>query len=365
MGKKLPLSCAFVLVATLSACSGSSNAGDSNGASGGNGNASGGSQTTSGGSQTTSGGNGSGASTSSGGDTSGTPGTPPQIGDCAMFTPDDAWNTEISKLAADATWTSRVQAMVGDKNIHPDYGSDGATLYGIPINVVPMDQALVPVTFDWYPEESDPGPYPFPGVADVKIEGNSPEACDGDCHLLTVQQGTCMLYEGYACEHRADGWHCGNGAKFDLTKNSYGQRPKGWTSADAAGLAITPGILGYDEVRAGKVTHAIRFTMDCTTDMFVKPASHQAVPTGCDPANKPPMGMRVRLKADFDASSLSASAAVVAEAMKTYGMILADNGSDFFFQGEANAGWTDTDIEPLKTIPANAFEVVAMPPLEN
>lgn len=290
----------------------------------------------------------------------------PTVGGCSMFTPDDAWNQDISQETADADWTSRLQKMVGNIKIHPDYGNDGSTLYGIPVGVVPQTQPLLPVTFDWYPDESDPGPYPFPSPADALIEGGDAMNCDGDCHLLVVQQGTCQLYEGYACHYDA-GWHCGNGAHWDLTKNSYGQRPKGWTSADAAGLAIAPGILRYDEVRAGAVLHAIRFTTACTRANFVKPATHDAVPSSCDPndPNSPPMGLRVRLKADYDASALSASAQVVVAAMKRFGMILADNGSNFYFQGEANAGWTDDDISPLKTVPASAFEVVTVPPLEN
>jgi hypothetical protein len=290
----------------------------------------------------------------------------PTVGGCSMFPPDDAWNTDISQEAVDSQWTTRLNTMVGNVKIHPDYGNDGTTLYGIPVGIVPQSQPLLPVVFDWYPDESDPGPYPFPSPADAKIEGGDAMNCDGDCHLLVVQQGSCQLYEGYACHYDA-GWHCGNGAHWDLTKDSYGQRPKGWTSADAAGLAIAPGVLRYDEVRAGAVNHAIRFTTACTRGNFVAPATHLAVPSACDAndPNSPPMGLRVRLKADYDISALSKSAQVVLTAMKRYGMILADNGSNFYFQGEANAGWTDDDISPLKTVPASAFEVVTVPPLEN
>jgi hypothetical protein len=148
-----------------------------------------------------------------------------------------------------------------------------------------------------------------------------------------------------------------------MNEVGYGQRPDGWTSADAAGLAIAPGLLRYDEVRAGEITHALRFTLDCTTNAYVKPATHQAVPGGCNPNDGPPMGTRVRLKADYDVTSLSPSAQAVLNGMKKYGMILADNGSNFYFQGEANRGWTEDDIEPLKDVPASAFEVLAMPPL--
>jgi hypothetical protein len=173
-----------------------------------------------------------------------------------------------------------------------------------------------------------------------------------------------MLFEGYACEYQQDGWHCGNGAKWDLKKLSFGQRPDGWTSADAAGLPIAPGVLRYDEVRAGEVTHALRFTLNCTADKYVDPATHQAVPDGCTPANGLPMGARVRLKADYDISKLSESAQVVLRGMKKYGLILADNGSNMYFQGQASPDWTEDDIEPLKTVPGSAFEVVQMPPLK-
>jgi hypothetical protein len=283
-----------------------------------------------------------------------------------VFPGDDPWNRDISQAAVDATWTQRIRALVGDVNLHPDYGVDGPTLYGIPINLVPTSQTPVDVTFDWYDDESDPGPYPFPGPSDIAIEGQSPMACDGDCHVLVVQQGTCMLYEGYACEYQTDGWHCGNGAKWDLTRVSYGQRTPGHTSADAAGLPIMPGLVRYDEVRAGEIRHAIRFTLPCTKPNYVAPATHYAVPGGCDEndPNAPPMGIRVRLRADFDDSAFPASARVVVAAMKRYGLILADNGSSFYFQGDSNAGWTEDDIEPLKDIPASAFEAVDVPPLE-
>jgi hypothetical protein len=198
----------------------------------------------------------------------------------------------------------------------------------------------------------------------VKVEGGTAQDCDGDCHVLVVQQGACMLYEGYACSYDG-GWRCGGEATWDLSRDSYGQREEGWTSADAAGLAITAGLVRYDEVQAGEMRHAIRFTVECTRGSHVRPASHHAVPGGCDPddPNAPPMGLRVRLRADYDLSSLSAPARVVARAMQTYGMILADNGSNFYFQGDDNPGWTEAEVEPLKTIPASAFEVVSTPGL--
>jgi hypothetical protein len=359
MGKTFQLSCALVQVLPLLGCSDSG--GDSAAAVAGAGGSAQMPQTQTGGSSSSTAGSnqGSAGKGSAGSGSTAMPGNPGEVGGCKMFPPEDDWNLDISGLAVDTMWTAKLNELVGDANIHPDYGVDGQDLYGIPINVVPENQPLVNVAFDWYPEESDPGPYPFPGPADVIIEGNSPEACDGDCHLIALQQGTCMLYEGYACEHQADGWHCGNGAKWDLKRVGYGQREVGWTSADAAGLAIAPGLLRYAEVRAGEVTHALRFTVDCTTDKYVKPATHQAVP-GCNPEDGPPMGTRVRLKADYDISGASPSAQTVLKGMKKYGMILADNGSNFYFQGEANPGWTEDDIEPLKDVPASAFEVVQM-----
>jgi hypothetical protein len=291
-------------------------------------------------------------------------GCAPRVGSCVVFPSDDPWNRDISGAAVDTTWTERIQNLVGNVNIHPDYGVDGSTLYGIPINVVPATQPAVNITFDWYEDESDPGPYPFPGPNDIDIEGQSPMSCDGDCHILVVQEGTCMLYEGFACEYQSDGWHCGNGAKWDLNRVSYGQRPMDWTSADAAGLPIMSGLVRYAEVRAGAIHHAIRFTLPCTRANYVNPASHYAVPGGCSDPDAPPMGIRVRLRQNFDDSSFPASARVVTTAMKRYGMILADNGSSFYFQGDSNPGWTEDDIEPLKDIPASAFEAIDVPPLE-
>jgi hypothetical protein len=308
-----------------------------------------------------SGGNGS------GGAGGGAPGTPGTISGCSVFTANDAWNKSVAQATIDQTWTTRIQTVISaGLKLHPDYGNSGSEHYGIPINVVPATQAAVKVTFDDYPDESDPGPYPFPDPGSAHIEGGTAASCDGDCHFIVVQGGACMLYEGYAC-HYAGGWHCANGAKWDLTKPSYGQRPKGWTSADAAGLAIMPGLVRLDEVRSGTIPHAIRFTMGCSRPNYVAPATHQAVPNNCDASNpnSPPMGLRLRLNpSKFDISKLSASAQVVARAMQTYGLILADNGSDFYFQGEDNPGWTEQDVEPLKTIPASAFEAITPPALE-
>jgi hypothetical protein len=290
------------------------------------------------------------------------PGASPQLGGCAVFPPDDDWNLDVSEVTPDDTWTTRLQTFVGSGvNLHPDFGG---TDFGIPINIVPQDQTPLGITFFESPDESDPSPYPFPGSATAQIEGGTPTACSGDCHVLVLQQGSCKLYEGYACQF-SGGWQCANGAVWDLTRLSYGQRTVGWTSADAAGLSITAGLLRLDEVMAGEVKHAIRFTTRCTINSFVRPATHRAVPRGCDPADPdaPPMGLRVRLSSGFDGSGFSAATQVVLTAMKTHGMIIADNGSNFFFQGERNAAWPDTLIDELKQVPASAFEAVAVGPL--
>jgi hypothetical protein len=342
------------------------------------GSSSNGGSTSTGGRRSTGGSSSDGGSTSTGGSAGGgaggssaagaaTSGELPTVGGCAMFTADDEWNRDVYEAEVDADWTARLQALVGRPNLHPDFGGEGE--YGIAVNVVPQNQPLVDIALEDYPEESDPGPYPFPvpGVDTFQIEGNDPRACDGDCHLLVVQSGTCMLYEGGACEYLNDGWHCGCTAKWDLKKNSYGQRPMGWTSVDAAGLPVAAGVLRYDEVLAGAVRHAVRFTVECTTPHYVRPASHYAVPGGCDRSdpNAPPMGLRVRLSRDYDMGRLSEPTRVILTGMQRYGMMLADNGSNFYFQGDMNPDWPDEVIDELKSVPASAFEVVApVPELE-
>jgi hypothetical protein len=278
---------------------------------------------------------------------------------CPLFTADDVWNADVSGKAVDSTNTTKMYNLIGSTTmIHPDFGPG----FGIPITVVPQSQPKVPIVFDAYPDESDPGPYPFPGKGVVKVEGTSdPTSCDGDCHVIVVQQVACKAYEGYGCQLNTDGWHCANGAIWDLTKNSAGQRPDGWTSADAAGLSIYAGLARYEEVMAGEITHAIRFTLPCTSNARVPPATHQAVPGGCSsrPA-APPMGLRVRLKANYDISGFDPVVQVFLRAFKKHGLILADNGgssSTFFFQSEDSASWPDV-INDLKMVPVSAFEAV-------
>ncbi len=352
------------------ASGGSSNGGSSNGGGSGGTSNGGSGGTSNGGSGGTSNGGSAGVSSggtagvaSGGGGTSGGTGQGPELGGCSMFPANDEWNMDVSGATVDAGWTQKLQTFVGSGlKLHPDFGG---SQYGIPINIVPASTPLVDVVFDSWPGESDPPPYAFPDPSTAKIEGGTPSSCSGDCHFLALLQGTCKLYEGYVCQY-TNKWHCANGAIWDLTKLSYGQRPKGWTSADAAGLSITAGLLRYDEVMAHSVRHAIRFTTACTINKFVKPATHKAVPGGCSPTdpNAPPMGLRVRMKASFDDSALSAEAKAVTAGFKKYGMIIADNGSNFYFQGELNASWPNSFINEMKSLPADAFEAVAVPPLE-
>jgi hypothetical protein len=231
-------------------------------------------------------------------------------------------------------------------------GSDPT--FGIPFVVVPPAQPFVPITFDEFGSQSDPGPYPIPA--------NAPNEGGGDRHVLVVHSGPCILYELYhATKNPAPDpvWTAGSGAKFDLGSNAL--RPDGWTSADAAGLPIFPGLVRYDEVVAGFIAHAVRFTTVRTQRAYINPATHQAGGT-TDPAF-PPMGLRVRLKSDFNLSGFTGHSRVILNALKKYGMILADNGSSWFISGARDPRWNDTDLNQLRTVPGSAFEAVESGPL--
>jgi hypothetical protein len=226
---------------------------------------------------------------------------------------------------------------------HPDFGSYAG--YGIPYNVVGSSTSRVGVTFD-YADESDVGPYPIP--ASPKIEGGS------DRHLLMWDTAACRLYELYAAVKTSAGWHAGSGAIWDLRSNAL--RPDGWTSADAAGLPILPGLVRYDEVAAGVILHAIRFTAPSTRSAHIYPARHDAG-DGSSPS-LPPMGTRLRLKASFNVSGFSPRMRVILTAMKRYGIILADNGSPWFFSGASDPRWNDDELNQLKSLIGSDFEVV-------
>ncbi len=274
----------------------------------------------------------------------------PQVGGCTVFPPDNAWNRNIAgdPVHADsARIIARIQA-IGSDNLHPDFGENPD--YGIPFVVVPANQPLVPIVYDAYGDESDPGPFPVPLDAPIEAGAGS----GGDRHVLVVRSGTCELFELYRSFRSGAGWIADSGARFDLSSNAL--RPLGWTSADAAGLPILPGLVRYDEVAAGQILHAIRITFAQTRNGYILPATH-AASSNSDPS-LPPMGLRLRLRGSFDVSSLTGQARVIATAMQEHGVIVADNGSNWYFQGAPDPGWNDDDLSQLKAISGTNFEVV-------
>jgi hypothetical protein len=273
---------------------------------------------------------------------------------CPVFPADNVWNTSVTGLPVDphsAAWLAHMAA--GSTYLHPDYGpGGGSSPYGIPWQLVRPGTSFTHLHF-LYADESDRGPYPF--SASTPIEGGA--AATGDRHALMVDPRTCTLYELYDARYRPGGRStAGSGAIWDLRSNHL--RPAGWTSADAAGLPILPGLVNYDEIRAGHIDHAIRVTADATSTRFIWPARHEAGSSN-DPA-VPPMGARFRLRAGFrlPASQCFRACQVVIRAMKTYGLILADNGSNWYFQGATDRRWTYTMVDQLKAIPAREFQAV-------
>ena len=265
---------------------------------------------------------------------------------CRVLPADNIWNTDISRLPVDRhsdTWLKSMHART--TLLHPDFGR---APYGFPFVVVGDGHATRHIRFH-YARESDPGPYPF--GKNTPIEGG--QNSRGDRHALMINRDTCTLYELYAAYWNGGDPKAGSGAVFHLGSNAL--RPDTWTSADAAGLPIFPGLVRYDEVAAGAIRHAIRFTVDCTSDRHVWPARHDAATGG---SSCPPMGARFRLRAGYDVSHYGPKARVILQAMKHYGMIVADNGSDWFFQGTKDSRWTDALLDQLKRIPASKFVAV-------
>jgi hypothetical protein len=269
-----------------------------------------------------------------------------------VFPADNWWNTDISGYPVhpnSANYLRRI-AEVGGDFVHPDFGSNPG--YGIPYVAVPQSQPLVPITYTSFGNESDPGPFPIP--LDAPVEGGS------DRHVLVVQQGSCILYELFGAQRSGSGWAAASGARFDLRSNAL--RPAGWTSADAAGLAILPGLVRYDEVVAGRIPHALRVTFAATQRGYITPARHVA--SDSLDANLPPMGLRLRLRAGFDISGYTGQSRVVLEALRRYGMLVADNGSNWYITGATDPRWDDDDLNQLKGVPASAFEVVDTGPVQ-
>jgi hypothetical protein len=261
---------------------------------------------------------------------------------CSVFPPDNIWNTRVDGLPVHEmsdTWLRSMHAATTD--LHPDFGPPD---YGLPFEVVGPRHPKVRVDFD-YADESDLGPYPFD--AHTPIEGGS------DRHALIVSKSSCVLYELYAADWNGGQPTAGSGAIWDLGSNRL--RPDGWTSADAAGLPIFSGLVRWDEVEAGSIDHAIRFTASCTTTAHLWPARHDA---GVDDPDCPPMGARFRLDAGFDLTGFSPKARTILRAMQRYGLILADNGADWYFQGSRDDHWRNRLLDELKTVPASAFEAV-------
>jgi hypothetical protein len=276
----------------------------------------------------------------------------PTLAGCPAFPGDSIWNARIDRLPVHTRSAEYVATIGSDVGLHPDFGSgtwDGGPI-GIPFAAVAGNQSLVPVSFE-YSDESDPGPYPIP--PDAPVEGG--RASTGDRHVLIVDRDRCRLYELYAAYPQPDGsWHAGSGAVFDLRSNAL--RPAGWTSADAAGLPILPGLVRYEEVAAGAIHHAVRFTASQTQRAFVWPARHQA--SSSTDAARPPMGQRFRLKANFDVSPFSRNVQVILVALKAYGLILADNGSSWFVSGVPDERWDNDELHALNQVHGHDFEAV-------
>ena len=271
---------------------------------------------------------------------------------CPIFPANNQWNDRVDTLPVAADSAQLIASIGLTTGLHPDFGSglyDGEPI-GIPFDVVSKATPRSKVAFD-YADESDKGPYPIP--TNVPIEGY-PHSGDGDRHALILDRDTCKLYELYALRRSGSGWAAGSGAIWNLRSNAL--RPAGWTSADAAGLPILPGLARWNDVAAGQIDHALRFTASRTRNTYIYPARHEAS-SSSDPS-LPPMGLRVRLKASVDISKLPPQARIVAQAMKTYGLILADNGSPWYVSGAPNAHWSNDQLHALGALHGSDFEVV-------
>lgn len=274
------------------------------------------------------------------------------VGSCSIFPADNAFNRDISGLPVHEDSDAIIDRIGRDDNVHPDFGTEweGAPI-GIPYVMVGTGQSMVAVDYQAYDDESDPGPFPIP--IDAPIEGG-PDS-DGDRHVIAVDLDACRLYELYRAFPVGDHWEADSGAVFDLTQND--THPPGCTSADAAGLPIFPGLARYDEiVTEGAIHHALRFTVSESRRAYVAPASHYA--SDATDEDLPPMGMRFRMKASYECSGYSAEAQVVCTALKTYGLILADNGSNWYISGAPDPRFQDDALGDLKQITGDAFEVV-------
>lgn len=284
-------------------------------------------------------------------------GSGPRIGSCPALPAGHSLNQDVSGFPVDARSDAYVRNIGEGAHVHPDFGAadlgQGPGGFGIPYRIVPESQPLVRTQFGDYADESDPGSYPIP--LDTPVEGG-PDS-DGDRHVLVVREGECKLYELGNAYPRSGYLEASGGAIWDLNT---GLRPPhvqpGWTSVDAAGLPVLPGLVRYDEVAAGEIRHAVRFTVRRTQRAYIAPASHWA--SSITDHDVAPMGLRLRMKASYDLSKFKGQALVIATALKRYGMIVADNGSDWFISGAPDTRWNDDDLGQLKGIPGSAFEAV-------
>jgi hypothetical protein len=274
-----------------------------------------------------------------------------QSSNCSIFPSDNVWNTPIDTLPVHASSGTYINAIGATNSLHPDFGTvwNGAP-NGIPYMIVPSTQPLVPVVYTAYGSESDPGPMPIP--ANAPVEGGPNGA--GDRHVLVVQLGTCKLYELFYAFPQPDGsWRAASGAVWNL--GSHTLRRDAWTSADAAGLPMFPGLVRYDEVQSGAINHALRFTVSKTQAAHLWPARHHTSQQG---TQYPPMGLRFRLKASFNISSFSPTNQVILRALKKYGMFVSDNGSSWYLSGAPDPRWNDDDLHNLHRVKGSDFEAV-------
>lgn len=275
------------------------------------------------------------------------------VGGCPVFPQDNPWNQRVDSLPVLPNSSAIVNSIGARDTMHADFGSglwDGGPI-GIPFTTVGASQARVPVSFA-YSDESDRGPYPIPPRAPIEGGRNA----DGDRHVIVVDRKRCRLYELFAAYPRGGGagWTAGSGAIWNLRSNRL--RPRGWTSADAAGLPILPGLARYDEVKRGHIDHALRFTADQTRRAFIYPARHFA--SSLTDRRLPAMGQRLRLRKGYDISGFPRQARVVLRALKRYGMILADNGSSWYVSGAPDPRWSNDQLHTLHRVPGSAFQVV-------
>jgi hypothetical protein len=275
-------------------------------------------------------------------------------GGCRVFPGSNPWHEKVANLPVSPLSSQYIASIGAGLDLHPDFGHERS--YGIPYAVVPADQPEVAIHFTAYGDQSNPGPYPIPPGAPVEGGQNA----SGDRHVLVLQAGTCKLYELYDAYQQSDGsWDAGSGAVFNLRSNKL--RPDGWTSADAAGLSIFAGLIRYDEIQRGYINHAIRFTVPETQAGFIHPATHFA--SSSTNPDLPPMGLRLRLEASYPIASFPRTDRIILQAMKTYGLIVADNGSPWFFQGATDPRWNDNVLDDLKSVPGSAFQVVDSGPI--